>query len=245
MEIEGTSGPSLNFSPQFLGSIPSSNNPFAALPAAAQPPFGLIIPGHLVRSDFVQVDNLKFSLSLNCPGDICVPLQAIRQIVFFVYPAAPVPPNHGVLCYWQISSAPAPTVPLAPPISTGFQLLGAVTPESPSAVFNTGWSENEDVINLLSNIGSSVVTITIGVSLEPLANIKNIGDVDSRIQQGKLFVAQKIASDLFKFMQSFDTGSAGANMMVVPNNIFDRWFQRFENRFRRDPNFFLKTEDEV
>jgi hypothetical protein len=44
-------------------------------------------------------------------------------------------------------------------------------------------------------------------------------------------------------MQSFDTGAAGASQMVVPNNIFDRWFRRFENRFQRDPNFFLKSDD--
>jgi hypothetical protein len=55
-------------------------------------------------------------------------------------------------------------------------------------------------------------------------------------------VAQKIATDLFHFMQSFDTGAV-AGQMVVPNNIFDRWMQRFEARFKRDPNFFMKTQE--
>lgn len=29
-------------------------------------------------------------------------------------------------------------------------------------------------------------------------------------------------------------------MMVVPTNVFDRWFERFERKYRLDPNFMLK-----
>lgn len=209
-------------------------------------PFGLIVPGCPVRTDFLPVDATKFAMTMTCPGDIRVPLQSVREVVLF-NAASTIPLDLGVLCYWQITTtaAAAPT-PFANQSATGFELLGAITATQPSAVFQTGWSENEQLAELLSpqsNATMTPVTITFGLSLEPLSNVQNLGDaVLAKAGQSKLFVAQKIALDLFKFMQSFDTGTSGSStMMVVPNNIFDRWFQRFENRFRRDPNFFLKT----
>ncbi len=81
--------------------------------------------------------------------------------------------------------------------------------------------------------------VTFGVSLESLDNIQNLNIKSD--QEQRLFVAQRIATDLFQFMQSFDTGGQSQGRMVVPNNIFDRWMKRFEARFRRDPNFFLKS----
>jgi Protein of unknown function (DUF775) len=57
-------------------------------------------------------------------------------------------------------------------------------------------------------------------------------------------VAHKIAEDLYNFMMSFDTGGATGNQtMVVPANIFDRWWKRFEAKVKRDPNFFLKDSN--
>ena len=60
--------------------------------------------------------------------------------------------------------------------------------------------------------------------------------------ESRLFVAQKIANDLFHYMQSFDTSQQPGHL-VVPHTIFERWMARFESRFRRDPNFFMKTQE--
>jgi hypothetical protein len=205
-----------------------------------QQAFGLVVPGGPVRTDFTPVDStgLKFALRLNCPGDLPTPLTSVTELVFFLLPSVPLPPDLGVLCYWQIEAAAA-APGQGPHASTGFELLGGITSTRPSSVFYTGWSEHGQV-NEVTDIGVPV-TVTIGVSLEPLANLENVRAVNTK--QGRLFIAEKIASDLFKFMQSFDTGAAGAGQMVVPNNVFDRWFKRFTNRFQRDPNFFLKSDD--
>jgi Protein of unknown function (DUF775) len=212
------------------------------------PSFGLIVPGGQVRTNFVPVDANKLALTLSCPGDIPVPLQSVTEIVLFS--ATELAVDQGVLCYWQASIGSA---------STGFALLGSITASRPSAVFSTRWSENEPLIELLSQhnatatspafaaTSGTVVNVTIGLSIEPVASIANL-DATTLAQHAtndKLFVAQKIAADLFRFMQSFDPGNtAPSGMMMVPHNIFDRWFQRFENRFRRDPNFFLKQASE-
>lgn len=54
--------------------------------------------------------------------------------------------------------------------------------------------------------------------------------------------AHKIALDLFQYMTSFSTGDASSRgMMTVPMNIFDRWMERFERKYRIDPNFMMKN----
>lgn len=206
--------------------------------------FGLLVPGGPVRTDFVPVDANKLALTLTCPGDVPAPLQSVTELVLFSTTLA-LPMDQGVLCYWQVASTRSAE-------TTGFAVLGSISAARPSAVFSTRWSENEQLIDFLARNGGEnnsggQFTITIGLSLEPVANIANV-DVTAATNatNDKLFVAQKIAADLFRFMQSFDTGGNNNNrgMMMVPVNIFDRWFQRFEARFRRDPNFFLKQTSE-
>ena len=231
------------------GSSAPSGIPHVSPPPPPPPPqqtFGIVIPGRPVRTDFVPADasGLKSTLNLTCPGDLMPPLASIREIVFFILPAITLPPNHGVLCYVQLTAIVA-VVPNAtnPPPSTGFELLGAITPDQPSSVFQTGWSEKEQFLELSSR--GTPVMVTIAASIEPLANLQNLGATPTNpAQEGRLYVAQKIAYDLFHFMRSFDTGTGGQGNMVVPQNIFDRWFNRFENRFKRDPNFFMKKRDE-
>ena len=84
---------------------------------------------------------------------------------------------------------------------------------------------------------------------EFLANVENIvsnGNTSSNaVTARRPLVAQRIAQDLFNFMLSFDTGAGGGSnpVMVVPKNIFERWWTRFESKSKRDPNFFLKQQD--
>ena len=196
---------------------------------------GLLIPGYPVRTDFVAIDQSKCALTLSCPGDLAVPLASVTEIGLFLLPSASLPAGHGVLCYWQITAAVAQ--PGQAPAATGYELLGPMTPTKPSAIFQTGWAEHEQLVEI-SNSGVPV-KVTIAVSIEPLDNVDNL----TRKPETRLFVAQKVAMDLFKFLQSFDNGTAPPGNMVVPNNIFDRWLQRFEAKFRRDPNFFLRSQD--
>jgi hypothetical protein len=57
-------------------------------------------------------------------------------------------------------------------------------------------------------------------------------------------------SSFIPLVASFSSGSSGGNggggdgggggSMVVPANVFDRWMERFERRYRQDPNFMMK-----
>ncbi|KAI2511971.1 Protein of unknown function (DUF775) [Fragilaria crotonensis] len=194
----------------------------------AQQFLGFVVPGGPVRTDFVATDPTKLTLTLQAPGDLPMPISSVSDVVCFLLPNAPLPPTYGLLIYWQV---------LAPDFATGFELLGSLTPSRPSCIFRTNWSQHDQVSTLVATPACQVV---LGVSMERLDEIQNL---PSESYDSRLFVAQKIATDLFRFMQSFDTGTGGSNQLVVPNNIFDRWFRRFEAKFRRDPNFFMKQQD--
>ena len=67
--------------------------------------------------------------------------------------------------------------------------------------------------------------------------IMNVGVED------RFAFAHKIALDLFQFMTSFSTTSdisSNRGMMTVPMNIFDKWMERFERKYKIDPNFMMK-----
>eukprot|EP00980_Cylindrotheca_fusiformis_P020793 scaffold7770_cov94-Cylindrotheca_fusiformis.AAC.5 len=234
---------------------PQTTNGFSSMPQQQQqqqqqgaPIIGLVVPGAPVLTDFVPMDQTgtKFALTLQSPGpSLPSPLTVVNELVCFL--TSPLPfPNHGVLIYWQLSSQQQG--------QSGFELLGSLTPDRPSEVMRTGWSEHSQFLAIGPQ---EPAQITIGVSIEPLDSIQNLTSSNNNGNSSssssfhpnnpnsrRPLVAHKIAQDLFNFMSSFDTGAAASsNQMVVPKNIFDRWWARFENKSKRDPNFFLKSSD--
>jgi hypothetical protein len=74
-----------------------------------------------------------------------------------------------------------------------------------------------------------------------LETIKNLEIASSGVEDRFLF-AHRIAQDLFQYMASFSTGdSTSQGAMVVPMNVFDKWMERFERKYRIDPNFMMKS----
>uniref|UniRef100_A0A7S3PTW8 Hikeshi-like domain-containing protein n=1 Tax=Chaetoceros debilis TaxID=122233 RepID=A0A7S3PTW8_9STRA len=185
---------------------------------------------------------------------------SVTDIVFFLLPNISLPPNKAAMIYWQASPLNPSTTnatPMSPQVinpSPGFELLGALTNQKTSAVFSTGWATHENLLALASN--GQGISITLGVSIEPIETLQNLQHILSEKERGgvgqtqdRKHVAQKIATDLFNYLQSFDDGSGGMSggsvgttgSMVVPNNVFDRWYKRFEGKIARDPNFFMKS----
>mmetsp|Transcript_305 Transcript_305/g.607 ORF Transcript_305/g.607 Transcript_305/m.607 type:complete len:215 (+) Transcript_305:26-670(+) len=201
---------------------------------------GVLIPGGVVRTDFVPSDpsGRKFTLALT--GITGRDISTVSELVFFLLPGVSLPQDHGAMLFWQIVSTPSSNTMTSTPFTSGattteFELVGAIANHKPSGVFRTGWATNETLSSAM-NSATSTITINLGVSIEPISSVQNIGVIPDKTTH----VAKKIASDLFNYMQSFDTGSGGAGNMVVPKNIFDRWMSRFEAKARVDPNFFMK-----
>ena len=55
-----------------------------------------------------------------------------------------------------------------------------------------------------------------------------------------LFNAYPHTCDACSYMESFNAGTAGGDQLVLPSNVLERWFKRFEDKFRRDPDFLVR-----
>jgi len=204
---------------------------------------GVLIPGGVVRTDFVPTDQSGTKFSLVLSGISGKDIASVSELVFFLLPGVNLPQDHGAMLYWQIISTPDQSFMDSTPFSdqgstmTEFELVGAITNERPSGSFRTGWATNETLSTAINSVSSSI-TINLGVSIENISNIQNIGAV----KNDTTHVAKKISLNLYNFMSSYDDGSGGGGNIVVPKNVFDRWLSRFEAKARVDPNFFMKDQ---
>jgi len=245
-------------------------------------PFGLIVPGKNVITEFIpDASGRKFTLHIPFPipnsfamddsttststsSSTCTLSQSqllskdlptsISDIVFFLLPNIPIPPNNGAMLYWSAAPMDASgNVLQNNTVAPGtFELLGALTPDKTSAVFRTGWATHDQLLHLIQqtlftkNTLYEGIMVTLGVSVEPLDNISNLNlERNCKGVEDRKNVARKIATDLFNYLQSFDeVGNARSGWMTVPVNVFERWFKRFEGKIDRDPNFFMKSSVE-
>ncbi|KAF0773357.1 hypothetical protein AaE_002175 [Aphanomyces astaci] len=185
--------------------------------------FGTVIAGRPVITDYIcshglvaicgsEISPTQFVIDIPYP-------EQVTDITFFMLPQSPVPPGFAAVLYFAV------------PHLQNWQLLGGVFAEKPSAIFRTAWPTHPDVV------GQPVIQL--GVSIESVESVRNLGIEASGLEERKSF-ALKIAQDLFNFMTSFST-STNSSMMVVPTNLLDRWMERFESKYRRDPNFMMKN----
>ncbi|ETI42114.1 hypothetical protein F441_12669 [Phytophthora nicotianae CJ01A1] len=181
-----------------------------APPGIAQ--FGLVIAGRPVITDFREIGPAHYVV------DILEPTQ-VTDLTFFLLPGSPVPLGFGAVLYFAV------------PALQNWQLLGTVFAEKPSAIFRTSWPTHPDVV------GQPVLQL--GVSIESLDNVKNLGIEASGLEERKAF-ALKIAQDLFNYLSSFSSSNS-QSYMTIPTNLLDKWMERFEAKYRRDPNFMMKN----
>ncbi len=106
----------------------------------------------------------------------------------------------------------------------GWQFVGAISNAKPTAILNPGWALNPDV-----NSQPAVrLALVFESGPEILTKLQTVEQNDFR----KVF-AKKVALNLVHFMESFGG---------IPTAALDRWFTKFEEKFKRDPNFVLKAE---
>jgi hypothetical protein len=77
------------------------------------------------------------------------------------------------------------------------------------------------------------------LTLRRIETILNLGIEMSGVEDRHAF-AHKIALDLFQYMNSFSQGSQDG-MLIVPTSVFDKWMERFDRKYRLDPNFMMKN----
>ncbi|KAL0463164.1 UNVERIFIED_CONTAM: hypothetical protein Slati_0204000 [Sesamum latifolium] len=114
-----------------------------------------------------------------------------------------------------------------------FSLLRRRHDFRPSAVLSLPWPEpGSGSVPQLTAPDAPPLSAKIGVSVEDLAALPSL-DVAAERKIERL--ALKVGENLFNFMQSF-CGVDGSKL-VVPMDILDRWFKKFQERAKRDPEY--------
>lgn len=165
-------------------------------------------------SCFTQIDNFHWILDMNTfVGEA---YDQIKEMCIFLLNEFSLPPDKVLAVYVQSPGSE-------------FKYCGAVYRACPSAVLSLCWPEPGGQMQLTSD--SVPLTAKIGVSIEDLSTIPalNVGH-QQRIEQ----LAMKVGENLFNFMQSFCTMDS---KLVVPTDILDRWFKKFQERAKRDPEY--------
>lgn len=167
-------------------------------------------------SSFSQIDTFHWLLDMNTfVGEA---YEDIKEMCIFLLNAVSLPPDKALAVYVQSPGSP-------------FVFCGAVSSTRPSAVLSLIWPEPGGQMQL-AEAGAAPLSAKIGVSVEDLAALPSLDPTaERRIER----LALKVGENLFNFMQSF-CGVDGSRL-VVPMDILDRWFKKFQERAKRDPDY--------
>ncbi|XP_023526567.1 protein OPI10 homolog isoform X2 [Cucurbita pepo subsp. pepo] len=181
--------------------------------------FGVVFPNRSFPMDisaFSQIDTSHWVLDMNTfVGEA---YDQIREMCIFLLNNFTLPPDKALAVYIQSPGS-------------HFLFCGAVTLARPSAVLTLPWPEPSGQMQLMP-ADSAPVSAKIGVSVEDLASLQSLDvTAEKRIER----LALKVGENLFNFMQSF-CGVDGSKL-VVPMDILDRWFKKFQEKAKRDPEY--------
>mmetsp|Transcript_74664 Transcript_74664/g.103757 ORF Transcript_74664/g.103757 Transcript_74664/m.103757 type:complete len:182 (-) Transcript_74664:478-1023(-) len=176
------------------------------------PPIGIVIPGRVVEMGFEPAGDDKFATVVESPGDVA-------EICMFLTPDAELPEGGGLAVFWTADGEE-------------WAALGVLSADRPSAIFQTGWKSNAEM--------QACPAVQIGVSIESADFVDNLGDAVNNADD-KLGFARLVAGNLWNFMGSFAEETEDGEFVVAPMNALDAWLEKFETKFRRDPEFLLKS----
>mmetsp|Transcript_9014 Transcript_9014/g.19382 ORF Transcript_9014/g.19382 Transcript_9014/m.19382 type:complete len:193 (+) Transcript_9014:81-659(+) len=191
---------------------------------AAPPLFGVFFVGHsypIFASHFTQVDPTHWVL------DVCTTVIPnfwdLKEVSLFLTQPNSLEPSAALGLYIKVGPAE-------------WLYRGCVHNGHPSEVMPLQWPSTEQG-GVLPGPG----VVQIGVSLEP--GVEIIQKEGSKLGAREDF-AKRVGMDLFRFMESFQTQAMGDHI-VVPANALDRWFIKFTDKFRRDPDFLTRDRDKL
>lgn len=179
-------------------------------------------------SSFTQIDPLHWVLDMKTfVGEA---YHEVKDLCIFLLNAAVLPPGKALAVYCQAPGRP-------------FVFCGAVHAARPSAVLSLPWPDPADDAAAAAAGGlqvalSEAASAKIGVSVEDLVALPPVVDAGAERRVERL--ALRVGENLFNFMQSF-CGVDGSRL-VVPMDILDRWFKKFQEKAKKDPSYLKGFE---
>lgn len=188
------------------------------------PLFGIFFVGQsypIYSTNFQMVDPQHWVL------DVCTTVQPnywdLKEVSLFLMQPNSLDPNLALGLYLKVGHSE-------------WLYRGCVHNGHPSEVMPLKWPATE-----LGAQPPGPGVVQIGVSLEP--GVEIIQKESSKLGAREDF-AKRVGMDLFRYMESFQTAQMG-NQIVVPANLLDRWFIKFTEKFRKDPDFLTRQREQL
>ncbi|CAG9464219.1 unnamed protein product [Pedinophyceae sp. YPF-701] len=110
---------------------------------------------------------------------------------------------------------------------SGWSYRGCVAASRPSEVMPLLWPE--------SSQPPGPGAVQIGISLEPA---QEVAEKEAPKVAAKGDFARRVGLDLFRYLESFNIPE-----QYLPSSILDRWFQKFQHKLQKDPDFLTRQAD--
>ncbi|KAK9368049.1 hypothetical protein V1509DRAFT_624108 [Lipomyces kononenkoae] len=205
--------------------------------------FGAICAGRPVQTNLQQVDESKFVFQIEDGA-------RVNHIVVFLLPGTVLDPTVAASVYFQWPGKP-------------FELLGAISNSKPSAIFRvnqgtTVTTSSSSMDDMVDDVPSAeAITISLGISIEPAAQVEaQLNELRAKTNGGNstalavrtapkatvdpnstAALAGKIMSHAFNFLSGFATPDG-----MVSLKSFNDWWQKFQGKLARDPQFLDRLE---
>jgi len=213
--------------------------------------FGCVVAGRLLQTNLQQVDETNALFELPAAS-------SINHISVFLLGTIPFPEGYGAMVHFHWPGK-------------GFQLLGMLSNEKPSAIFrlrgtftpNSTASQNAFSSVMQAAPTAADVTAILGFSVEPLAQIQaqmmsmpaqklsanaNLNTTGALSKPGPdaTLLAEKIVKNLFNYVSGFVPGG-GSGMVtadsVVPMSVIAKWYEKFLSKVKAGGVGFLDREE--
>ncbi|KAF5828444.1 hypothetical protein DUNSADRAFT_17594 [Dunaliella salina] len=199
--------------------------PVAPAPAVAPPLFGVVFVGKsfpIPEQAWTRIDATHWVL------DVCTQVLPtyweLKELTLFLTQPNILDPSLALGLYLKIGN------------SNEWLYRGCVHQGHPAELVPLQWPSGEQ-----DAVYPAPGAVQIGVSVEPAAEIVN--KEGSKLAAREEF-AKLVGVDLFRFMESFQKTAVGDHL-VVPANALDRWFLRFQEKYRKDPDFLARDKEKL
>jgi hypothetical protein len=191
-----------------------------------------------------------------------IPSSSFQQVdpTHWTLDVCAVQPNYSALkeaclLLGSPTALPSPGTPNGPPAPLALGLYircgdnpncdpwlyrGCVHAARPSEVVSLQWPTRPGSVGEAFASGPGVALL--GVSIEPLADLeaKETARLGEQLQLGRA-----VALDLSAYLGSFAKTVNGGEAIVVPPGALDTWLERWESKYKRDPDFVLRKAREL
>ncbi|TBU41389.1 DUF775-domain-containing protein [Dichomitus squalens] len=201
--------------------------------------FGCLVAGRPLQTNLQQIDDTHAIFELPAAG-------SINHICVFLLGTVPFPDGYGatVHFFWP---------------GKGFQLLGMLSNEKPSAIFRLRgtYSAQSTTAHAVftgaaPDTSPTSVTAVLGLSVEPLPQIaQEVAALPSAVARttnspaaDATLMAERIVKNLFNFVTSF-LGGAGAMgpEVMIPLGMVAKWYENFLTKVRNTGVGFLENQE--